>query len=73
MRLKFYRLKQNMLQRDVAKSVNVSRSTVTKWETGEAVPRTDKLKKLAALFNCTVDDLLKDDESASARVRTAIQ
>lgn len=73
MRLKFYRLKQKMLQKDVAKSVNVSRSTVTKWETGDAVPRTDKLKKLAALFNCTVDDLLKDDDSVSARARTAIQ
>lgn len=73
MRLKFYRLKQNMLQRDVAKKVNVSRSTVTKWETGDAVPRTDKLKKLAALFNCTVDELLSDEESASTGARTAIQ
>ena len=49
-----------MTQEDVAKQLNVDRSTVAKWEAGESMPRAQMLPKLAQLFSCTVDDLLKD-------------
>ena len=47
-------------QVDVAKILNVEQSTVSMWENGNSLPRADMLPKIAALYNCTVDELLKD-------------
>lgn len=60
MKLKEMRLKARYTQADVARLIGVkSQSTVSMWETGEMTPRPDKLVKLATLFHCTVDDLLR--------------
>ena len=37
-------------------------STVAMWESGENVPRADKLPDLARVLGCTVDDLFRDSE-----------
>ena len=47
-------------QEDVARELELDRSTVAKWETGRSKPRADALVKLARLFGCTVDELLSD-------------
>lgn len=51
-------------QQTLAKEVGVTRSTVTKWETGKSMPRIDTLRKLANVFGCTVDDLLQPENEA---------
>lgn len=53
------RLEKLYTQDRLAKEVGVDRTTVAKWETGEIIPRPDKLIKLSELFHCTVDDLVK--------------
>lgn len=55
--LKELREKANLTQESLAKLINVDRSTIAKWETGEASPRSDKLPTLANVLNCTIDDL----------------
>ena len=55
--LKMLREKANLTQESLAKLINVDRSTIAKWETGEASPRSDKLPTLANVLNCTIDDL----------------
>lgn len=57
------RMLANLTQEDAARSLNVSRSTISMWETGESMPRADKLGALAKLYGCTVDDLLDDDQT----------
>ena len=47
-----------LTQDALAKLLNISRTTVAMWESGSSLPRADKLPKLAAIFGCTVDDLL---------------
>ena len=59
MSIKSIRESKNMTQLDVATILNISRTTVAMWETGESMPRAEKLIQLAELFNCTVDELLK--------------
>jgi len=55
------RLNGNMTQEKLAEKMHVSRQTVSKWETGEALPDVDKLLELSKLFSCTIDTLLKED------------
>lgn len=55
--LKEVREKANLTQEQLANLINVDRSTITKWETGEASPRSDKLPMLAKVLDCRIDDL----------------
>lgn len=52
-----------MTQEELASLLSVSRQTISKWETGETIPRTDKLKELARIFNCDIGYLLADEEA----------
>ena len=52
------RVSAGLTQEEMAKRLNISRSTIAMWETGESFPRTDKLKEIAQLLHCTLDDLL---------------
>ena len=56
------RKSKNMTQEELAFQLNVSRTTVTMWENGESLPRSNLLPKLAQILGCTVDDLLRCEE-----------
>ena len=54
-----------LTQEAVAAVLKIDRSTVAKWDSGDALPRADKLVQIATLYNCTVSELLtKPDQSA---------
>ena len=57
--IQFYRKQKNMTQEDLAEFMNVSRQTVSKWESDTAFPETDKLITLSDYFGCTLDELIK--------------
>lgn len=48
----------NMTQDELAIKLGVDRSTVAKWETGDALPRAAMLPDIAATLKCSIDDLL---------------
>ena len=50
-----------LTQKEVAEHVGVDQSAVSFWETGKNSPRAAILIKLSKLYNCTVDELLKED------------
>lgn len=56
------REKSGLTQREVAEQIGVDQSAVSFWETGKTLPRAALLVKLANLYKCTVDDLLKEEE-----------
>ena len=58
---KYYRLMAGLRQAEVAECLGVSQTTVSMWETGENHPRAELLPKIAALYNCTIDELLTQD------------
>lgn len=62
--LKGLREKQKMRQEDLAQEMHVDRSSVAKWETGESMPRAEKLPLLAKVLKCSIDELLSKDKSA---------
>ena len=52
------RTQKGMSQGDLADALEVSRQSVSKWETGGATPDLDKLMKMSVLFGVTLDELV---------------
>ena len=52
------RAEKNLSQGELADALGVSRQSVSKWETDASVPELDKLVKLSALFDVTLDELV---------------
>lgn len=55
------RKKAGLSQESVAEKLGVSRQTISKWETDETVPDIYQSKKLAKLYNLTLDELIDFD------------
>ena len=54
---------RRLSQGDLAEKLDVSRQSVSKWETNQAVPELDKIIKLADLFGVSVDELVREGEA----------
>lgn len=50
-------------QQDVANQLHISNKTISKWETGQALPDILSLKALAELYNVTVDEILNGQKN----------
>lgn len=62
---RLYKLRKdkNISQEELANELNVSRQTISKWETGESSPDFDKIIPLCEYFNITSDELLSGKEN----------
>ena len=56
------RKQKGLTQEELAQALYVSRTAVSKWESGRGYPNLDSLKLLANFFSVTIDDLLSGDE-----------
>ena len=56
------RAERGMSQGALAEALEVSRQSVSKWETDASIPELDKLVKLAKLFEVTLDELVMGEE-----------
>lgn len=56
------RKKKGWSQEELAEMVDVTRQSVSKWESGQSLPDLDKILKLADIFGVSTDYLLKDKE-----------
>ena len=52
------RTEKNMSQGDLADALEVSRQSISKWETNASVPELDKLVRLSELFGVSLDELV---------------
>ena len=59
--LKLIRKNKKMSQEQLAEKMNVSRQSVSKWETGEAYPEMNNILELCKIFNCKINDLVHTD------------
>ena len=53
------RTQKNWSQGDLADALDISRQSVSKWETDASVPELEKLLKLSELFGVTLDELVR--------------
>ena len=59
MSFKKAREKCGLTQQEVATRLGIDQSAVCLWETGKTKPRSSQLLKIAELYNCTVEELLR--------------
>ena len=62
-----------MTQEELAGKMNVSRQTVSKWELDTAQPEMEKALELCKLFNCSLDNLFRDDMVACGEAYTNLR
>lgn len=55
----------HMSQEELAEKIGVSRQTISKYETGEALPDIEKCKALADLFDVSMDDMVNYEKEAN--------
>ena len=55
------RKKNGWSQEELAEKANVTRQSVSKWESAQSIPDLDKILMLAQIFGVTTDYLLKDE------------
>ena len=60
------RTEKNWSQGDLADALDISRQSVSKWETDASVPELEKLLKLSELFGVTLDALVRGEDAPKA-------
>ncbi len=61
-KLQELRKQKELTQEELAAQLYVSRTAISKWESGRGYPNIESLKALASFFSVTVDELLSTDE-----------
>lgn len=61
-KIKLCRENKKMTQNEVAEILGVKSATISKYEAGSLEPNIESLKKLAELFEVSIDELIREDE-----------
>lgn len=61
-RIKSLREERNLTQEELAKMINVTKSTISYYENGKRVPTVSNLHDLARVFNVSFDYLMGNDQ-----------
>jgi len=61
-KLQFFRKKSGLTQEQLAEKLNISRTAVSKWESGRGFPNIEALKNISKVFQVPIDDLLSGEE-----------
>lgn len=62
-KLQQLRKHKRLTQEEVAEALFVSRTAVSKWESGRGYPNIDSLKAIAKLYSVTIDELLSGEQA----------
>ena len=70
--IKYYRKNKGMSQDELSKKVFTTKSTISKWESGEIVPSIETVKKLAKVFDVGFYKLIGEKEPVSKTIVNSI-
>ena len=65
-KLQELRKSRSLTQEELAEALFVSRTAVSKWESGRGYPSLDSLKEISRFFSVSIDDLICPEEIISA-------
>ncbi len=66
------RKSNNLTQEQLAEELNVSRQSISKWESGQAAPELEKIISISQIFGVTTDYLLKPSEIDELSIKTEL-
>ncbi len=58
-KIKEYRLKSGLTQKDLSEQLHVTYQAVSKWENESSEPSLDMIKKISQVLKCSIDDLFE--------------
>ena len=61
-KLQELRKSRSLTQEELAEALFVSRTAISKWESGRGYPSIDSLKEISRYFSVSIDDLIRSDE-----------
>ena len=64
-KLKELRSSRGLTQEELAEALFVSRTAISKWESGRGYPGIDSLKEISTFFSVTIDELLSGEKLVS--------
>ena len=64
-KLQELRKSRGLTQEELAEALYVSRTAISKWESGRGYPSIDSLKEIASYFSVTIDELLSGEKLLS--------
>mgnify|MGYP002519216230 CR=1 FL=1 len=64
-KLQELRKSKGMTQEELAEALYVSRTAISKWESGRGTPSIESLKQISAFFSVSIDDLLSAEKALS--------
>lgn len=64
-KLQELRKKKDMTQEELAEALYVSRTAISKWESGRGYPSIDSLKEISRFFSVSIDELLSAEKMVS--------
>ena len=65
-KLQQLRKQKNLTQEELAELLFVSRTAISKWESGRGLPNIDSLKAISKVFSISIDELLSGEEIIQA-------
>ena len=66
--ISFLRKQKKLTQEQFAETMNVTRQTISRWESDEATPELDTLIEICTFFSCKLDELVRSDMSAKDEI-----
>lgn len=71
--INFLRKQKRLTQEQLADQMNVTRQTVSRWESDEVVPELNKLVEMCSVFSCKLDELVRENMSSKDEVYSEVQ
>lgn len=71
--ISYLRKQKKITQEQFAEKMNVTRQTVSRWESDEITPELSKLVDMSELFACKLDALIKEELSVQKEIYSSIQ
>ncbi|MCX4341545.1 MAG: helix-turn-helix transcriptional regulator [Lachnospiraceae bacterium] len=70
--ISFLRKQKKLTQEQLADQMNVTRQTVSRWESNEVVPELDRLVEMCGIFSCNLDALVREDLTGQHNIYSEI-
>lgn len=61
------RKSKNKSQIELARALNVSNITISRWESGKQLPDIETVIKIAAYFDCSIDDIINPPQPLTGK------